>query len=287
MHRLVYKDIVANALAEDLGSGDWTTSSIFNGEEGKALIIAKEAGVLAGLPVAEEVFAQVDARLHFMTNYQDGSKINDGDCVAILEGPVAGILMGERTALNFLQRMSGIATATRAVVASVHGTGAKISDTRKTAPGLRLLDKYAVRVGGGVNHRFNLADMVLIKDNHISGAGSIGEAVARVRRHCGFPVKIEVETKTLEEVGEALACSVDIIMLDNMTTGRMAEAVSLIAGRALVEASGGISRERLPEVAATGVDIISLGYLTNSRAFLSGRIRCIIAALVGTPHSPL
>ncbi len=268
MHRLVYKDIVANALAEDLGSGDWTTSSIFTGEEGKAFIVAKEAGVLAGLPVAEEVYAQVDTRVHFRTNFQDGSKINGGDCVATLEGPVAGILMGERVALNFLQRMSGVATATRAAVESVHGTRAKITDTRKTAPGLRLLDKYAVRVGGGVNHRFNLADMVLIKDNHIRGAGSIREAVARVRRHCGFPVKIEVETETLDEVREAVACGVEIIMLDNMTTSRMAEAVSLIAGRALVEASGGISRERLPEVAATGVDLISLGYLTNSSRVL-------------------
>ncbi|MEW5920060.1 MAG: carboxylating nicotinate-nucleotide diphosphorylase [Bacillota bacterium] len=268
MHRLVYKDIVANALAEDLGSGDWTTSSIFTGEEGKAFIVAKEAGVLAGLPVAEEVFAQIDTRVHFMSNFQDGSKINDGDYVATLEGPVAGILMGERVALNFLQRMSGIATATRSAVESVHGAKAKITDTRKTAPGLRLLDKYAVRVGGGVNHRFNLADMVLIKDNHIRGAGSIREAVARVRRHCGFPVKIEVETKTLDEVREAVACGVEIIMLDNMTTNRMAEAVSLIAGRALVEASGGISGERLPEVAATGVDLISLGYLTNSNRVL-------------------
>lgn len=264
MHRLVYKDIVAKALAEDLGSGDRTTGSIFSNEEALAYILAKEAGVLAGMPVAEEVFAQVDMRLQFKQYFEDGSLIREGDRVAALEGPAAGILMGERTALNFLQRMSGIATATRTAVNSVHGTGVIISDTRKTAPGLRLLDKYAVRAGGGVNHRFNLGDMVLIKDNHISCAGSIREAVARVRRHCGFPLKIEVETKTLEEVGEALACGVEIIMLDNMTTEQMAAAVSLIAGRALVEASGGITSERLAEVAAAGVDIISLGYLTNS-----------------------
>jgi len=264
MHRLVYKDIVAKALTEDLGSGDRTTDSIFGNEEVQAYILAKEAGVLAGMPVAEEVFAQVDMRLQFMQYFQDGSLIREGDRIAAVKGPAAGILMGERTALNFLQRMSGIATATRTAVNSVHGTGVKISDTRKTAPGLRLLDKYAVRVGGGVNHRFNLADMVLIKDNHISGAGSIREAVARVRRHCGFPLKIEVETKTLEEVREALACGVEIIMLDNMTTEKMAAAVSLIAGRALVEASGCITGERLAEVAAAGVDIISLGYLTNN-----------------------
>lgn len=264
MHRLVYKDIVAKALAEDMGCGDLTTSSIFGEEEGKAIILAKEAGVLAGMPVAEEVFAQVDMKLQFKQYFQDGSLIHEGDCVAALEGRLAGILIGERTALNFLQRMSGIATATRAAVNSVQSAGVKISDTRKTVPGLRLLDKYAVRVGGGVNHRFNLGDMVLIKDNHISGAGSISAAVDRARRHCGFPVKIEVETKTLDEVSEALACRVEIIMLDNMTTGQMAAAVSMIAGRALVEASGGISGERLPEVAAAGVDVISLGYLTNS-----------------------
>ena len=264
MHRLVYKDIVAYALAEDLGSGDLTTDSIFSGEEGKAFIVAKEAGVLAGLPVAAEVFAQVDTMVHFITYFADGNKINDGDCVASLEGPVAAILRGERVALNFLQRISGIATATRAAVESVRGARAKITDTRKTAPGLRLLDKYAVRVGGGVNHRFNLGDMVLIKDNHINGAGSVSEAVARVRRRCGFTAKIEVEAETLDQVRDALACGVEIIMLDNMSTSRMAEAVVLIAGRALVEASGGISGERLPEVAAAGVDLISLGYLTNS-----------------------
>jgi len=264
LHRLIFRDIVANALAEDLGHGDLTTSSIFTDEKGEAFIVAKEAGVLAGLPVAEEVFAQVDGRICFRTTFRDGDRVAPGDRIAALEGPLAGILMGERVALNFLQRMCGIATATRAAADSIRGTRAKITDTRKTTPGLRLLEKYAVRVGGGVNHRFNLADMVLIKDNHIRGAGSIREAVARVRRHCGFPVKIEVEVETLEEVKEAVACGVEIIMLDNMSTAQMAEAVKLISGRALVEASGGISRERLYEVAATGVDLISLGYLTHS-----------------------
>lgn len=264
MHRLLYKDIVVNALAEDLGSGDWTTGSIFGVEEGEAVIVAKESGVLTGLAVAEEVFAQVNRQVSFLTDFQDGDMINTGDCAANLKGPVAGILMGERVALNFLQRLSGIATATRAAVEIIRCTRAKITDTRKTTPGLRVLEKYAVRIGGGVNHRFNLADMVLIKDNHIRGAGSISEAVARVRQHCGFPIKIEVETSTLGEVKEAVDCGVDIIMLDNMTTSLMAEAVSLIDGRALVEASGGISRERLSEVAAAGVDLISLGYLTNN-----------------------
>ena len=268
MHRLLYKDIVANALAEDLGSGDWTTGSIFGNEDGEAVIAAKESGILAGLSVAEEVFAQVNRQICFITDFQDGEMINIGDCAASLRGPVAAILMGERVALNFLQRMSGIATSTRAAVEIIRGSRAKITDTRKTTPGLRVLDKYAVRTGGGVNHRFSLADMVLIKDNHIRGAGSISKAVDRVRRHCGFPVKIEVETATLDEVKEAVDCGVDIIMLDNMTTGLMAEAVNLIAGRALVEASGGISRERLSEVASAGVDLISLGYLTNNSCAL-------------------
>lgn len=258
-----YKDIVAKALAEDLGQGDVTTGSIFAGEEGGALIVAKEAGILAGLPVAEEVFAQVDSRIRFRALSRDGERIRAGEQVALLEGPLSGILIGERVALNFLQRMSGIATATRAAVDRIAGTKAKITDTRKTTPGLRVLEKYAVRLGGGVNHRFSLGDLVLIKDNHIQGAGSIREAVARVRRRLSFPLKIEVEVETLEEVKEALDCGVDIIMLDNMATEQMAEAVRLIGGRALVEASGGITEERLLEVAAAGVDFISLGYLTN------------------------
>lgn len=268
MHPLQYRSIVANALAEDLGHGDCTTSSIFARETGQGLIVAKEAGVLAGLPVAEEVFAQVDRQISFIASFKDGDRIKAGDQIVLLEGPLGGILSGERVALNFLQRMSGIATATRAAVEKISGTKAKITDTRKTTPGLRLLEKYAVRVGGGVNHRFSLADLVLIKDNHIRGAGSIREAVARVRRHYRFPLKIEVETETLEEVKEALDCGVDIIMLDNMTIEQMAGAVRLIGGRALVEASGGITSERLREVADCGVDLISLGYLTNRSASL-------------------
>jgi len=264
LHRLLYKDLVARALAEDLGFGDVTTGSIFGPEEGEAVIVAKGKGVLAGLMVAEEVFAQIDGQIKFLNFFQDGEMVNPGDRVAGLKGPVSGILMGERVALNFLQRMSGIATATREAVESISHTGAKITDTRKTSPGLRILEKYAVRIGGGVNHRFNLADMVLIKDNHIKGAGSISEAVARVRQNCGFPVKIEVEAATLEHVREALVCGVDIIMLDNMTTDQMAEAVKLVAGKVQVEASGGITKERLAEVASTGVDLISLGYLTTA-----------------------
>ncbi len=266
MHRLSYEELVYRALLEDLGPGDRTTGSIFTNEQGTAFLEARQEGVIAGLDVAREVFRQVDGEIIFApaAEVMDGYRAAPGDLLVRLSGPTAGILSGERVALNFLQRMSGIATKTRAAVDAVQGTGVRITDTRKTVPGLRVLDKYAVRVGGGENHRFNLSDMVLIKDNHIKGAGSITEAVNRVRRQCGFPVKIEVEVTNLQEVREALSSSVDVIMLDNMESTDMTAAVSLIAGRALVEASGGITAGRLLEVAKTGVDYISLGYLTNS-----------------------
>ncbi len=267
MDRLQYSHIVAAALAEDLGFGDVTTDSILRDETGCAEIVARENGVLAGMPVVVEVFLQIEPALTFTCLYRDGESFNRGDVLARIEGPVASILKGERVALNFLQRLSGIATKTRAAVEMVAGTKAVIIDTRKTTPGLRVLEKYAVRMGGGRNHRFNLSDLVLIKDNHIRAAGSISEAVARIRRHAGFPHKIEVEASTLKQVKEALACGVEVIMLDNMTTAEMCAAVNLVAGRALLEASGGINAERLHEVAATGVDLISMGTLTHgSRA---------------------
>jgi nicotinate-nucleotide pyrophosphorylase (carboxylating) len=261
---LQYSSIVAAALKEDIGFGDLTTGFIFGSETGKAEIVAREPGVVAGLNVAAEVFAQVDESINFTNRYNDGDTYAAGDVLASLHGPVAGILTGERTALNFLQRLSGIATATRTAVDAVSGTNARILDTRKTTPGLRLLEKYAVRAGGGENHRYNLSDLVLIKDNHIRGAGSITQAVSRVRQHCRFAAKIEVEAATLKDVEEALACGVEIIMLDNMNTGQMVEAVRLVAGRALVEASGAIRQDQLFGVAATGVDYISLGCLTHS-----------------------
>ncbi len=264
MHPLQFRSIVSTALAEDLSLGDRTSDSIFDGERASAVIETREAGVVSGLPVVAEVFFQLDKGLDFTANFKDGDEMHPGDCLARLEGPVASILKGERTALNFLQRMSGIATATRSAVEKVRGTRAKIVDTRKTTPGLRILEKYAVRMGGGENHRFNLGDMVLIKDNHIKGAGSISAAVARVREKCSFPVKVEVEAAAIEDVLEALACRVDVIMLDNMTTALMAEAVKLVGGRTLVEASGGVTEGRLREIAATGVDLISVGYLTHS-----------------------
>ncbi len=264
LHPLLYRKIVAAALKEDLGFGDLTTETIFSKEKGEAEIVARESGVVAGLPVAAEVFTQVDAEISFCAELSDGDRIEPGAILARLQGPVAGILTGERVALNFLQRLSGIATATRNAVDIVDSAGVKILDTRKTTPGLRVLEKYAVRVGGGENHRFNLSDLVLIKDNHIRGAGSISDAVTRVRSRSNFAVKIEVEAATLQDVQEALACGVEIIMLDNMELSQMVEAVSQISGRALVEASGAILQGQLYNVASTGVDFISLGYLTHS-----------------------
>jgi len=279
---LLIKEIVERALQEDLYSGDITTESIFGKTQGdngvtdtrkipevqeerwaEGIIAAREKGIMAGLPVVEEVFARVDARVVLHKKLSEGEVFHEGDALARIEGPIAGILSGERVALNFLQRLCGIATETRQAVEIIKGSTARITDTRKTTPGLRRLEKYAVRVGGGENHRLNLSDMVLIKDNHIRGAGSIGEAVSRAREHTGFPVKIEVETTDLEEVREALAYGADIIMLDNMSLSMMSEAVNLIKKRALVEASGGITGENLASVAATGVDLISLGYLTH------------------------
>ncbi len=264
MHRLLYKGIVAAALAEDLWSGDRTTDSILLYESGEAEIVAKDEGILAGVAVAKEVFAQIDERILFHAAMRDGDPLRQGDRLVLLQGPLAGILTGERVALNFLQHMSGISTATSRAVENIRGTGARIVDTRKTTPGLRVLEKYAVRIGGGENHRLSLSDMILIKDNHIRCAGSITEAVARVRRQCSFTVKIEVETTTLTEVHEALMSGVEVIMLDNMTPEMMLEAVRLIAGRALVEASGGITPDRIKDVASTGVDLLSLGYLTHN-----------------------
>lgn len=264
MHRSLFRDIVSRALAEDLGSGDRTTDSIFTDEQGQARILVREPGIAAGLPIAEAVFLQVDPGLRFEALVGDGTEFAPGDCLATVSGRVSGILQGERVALNFLQRLCAIATATRRAVTAVSGTRARITDTRKTTPGLRVLEKYAVRVGGGENHRFNLSDMVLIKDNHIRGAGSIREAVDRIRARTGFALKIEIEAATLDDACAAIECGVDVIMLDNMSPAEMARTVGLVAGRALVEASGGISEQDLGRVAATGVDLISLGYLTHS-----------------------
>jgi nicotinate-nucleotide pyrophosphorylase (carboxylating) len=257
--------IIENALAEDIHTGDITTLSIIKDRhEIRARLIAKEPMVLAGIGAAARVYHLLDQRVLFTPLFKDGDEIGSGETIAELLGDASVLLQGERVALNILQRMCGVATLTARYVAQVRGTAARIVDTRKTAPGLRSLDKYAVRAGGGFNHRFGLYDGVLIKENHITAAGGITVAVARARENIPHLMKIEVETETMAQVAEALACGADIIMLDNMDTAAMREAVEMIAGRALVEASGGVNLETVRAIAETGVNIISVGALTHS-----------------------
>ena len=257
--------LITQALLEDIHTGDITTLAVVGeGSESHARLIAKEPMVLAGIQVAERVFYLVDSTIRFNPCFGDGSRIAGGDLLAGIDGKAASLLQGERVALNLLQRMCGVATLTARYVDAVQGTSARIVDTRKTTPGLRMLEKYAVRVGGGINHRTGLYDGVLIKENHIAAAGGISEAIRRARAYIPHTLKIEVETETLDQVIEAVAAGAEIIMLDNMTPAAMREAVGIIGGRALVEASGGVNLESVKEIAETGVNIISVGALTHS-----------------------
>lgn len=257
--------IIAQGLEEDLGTGDLTSNSIIPPEAAtKAIIHAKEVGVVAGIQVARRVFTSLDPGISFFPRVKDGQQVEKGTILAEVEGKARVILMGERLALNLLQRLSGIATRTASLVSLVGDKNTRIVDTRKTTPGLRILEKYAVRVGGGHNHRFGLYDAVMIKDNHIKVAGGIAQAVELARKNNPHTVKIEVEVEDLAGVEAALAVKADIIMLDNMNIESMKKAVDLIAGRTLVEASGNMTEERIPEVVQTGVDIISVGALTHS-----------------------
>jgi nicotinate-nucleotide pyrophosphorylase (carboxylating) len=257
--------VIRGALGEDLGDGDITTEATIPAE---ALLsgrfLAKEAGVIAGLAVAEMTFAVLDSRVQMAACVQDGERVDRNTVIATVGGPCRALLSGERTALNFLQRMSGIASLTRRFVEAVRPSSAIILDTRKTAPGLRLLDKLAVQLGGGQNHRFGLYDMVLIKDNHIAAVGGISAAVGRVRAQDPLGRPIEVEVRTLAELQEALDLHVDRIMLDNMSAADMQAAVRVTAGRVPLEASGNVTLETVRAVAATGVDYISVGALTHS-----------------------
>lgn len=257
--------LIGLALREDIGDGDITTSSIIQSPaHAAARLIAQQRLVLAGLDIVQRVFEKLDPAVTVCTNRNDGEAVSQDDVVLEVEGAVAALLAGERIALNFIQRLSGIATLTESFVARVRSYPVKICDTRKTTPGWRALEKYAVKMGGGTNHRIGLFDAVLIKDNHIKAAGSIEEAVRRVKATLpsGFP--IEVETRTLAEVREALASGANTIMLDNLSTPMMREAVKLIDKRALIEASGNVRLETVEEIAATGVDFISVGALTHS-----------------------
>jgi nicotinate-nucleotide pyrophosphorylase (carboxylating) len=258
--------LIRSFLAEDIGRGDLTSESIFGPDEmGRARIVAREPFVVAGCEaVAAEVFWVQNPTIVVTDLVADGTRVEAGDLLFTVAGPVVDLLKAERLALNLLQRLSGIATLTARFVEQVQSCPVRITDTRKTTPGLRLLEKYAVQVGGGYNHRFSLADGILVKDNHIEACGSIARAVTLLRRKIPHTLRIEVEAETLEQVRECLACGVDIIMLDNMDPAAMQEAVRLIDHRALVEASGGVTLESVAAVAGSGVDIVSIGALTHS-----------------------
>ncbi|KXS45631.1 MULTISPECIES: carboxylating nicotinate-nucleotide diphosphorylase [unclassified Candidatus Frackibacter] len=258
-------EIIDNAINEDIWTGDITTEAVVNEDcMGEGILLAKESGVIAGLEVAKLVFQSIDNEIKFQSLAAEGDYVKSGTEIAQVRGKAKSILTAERLALNFLQRMSGIATKTAKYEELVGDYDVRIVDTRKTTPGLRILEKYAVQVGGGDNHRLGLYDAVMIKDNHISAAGGIKEAVEKARTNVPHTMKIEVETESLDEVKEAVAVNADIIMLDNMSTGLMKEAVELVDNQTIVEASGGITAATIKEVAATGVDVISLGTLTHT-----------------------
>ena len=258
-------DLIKNAIKEDINYIDVATDYLLDEDEvSEAVFVAKAEGVLCGIDAAMRVFQLLDNSFTCVIHKKDGDVIKNGDLIAELKGKTVKLLKGERTALNLIQHMSGIATLTNECVKETVGTPATIADTRKTLPGLRSLQKYAVTCGGGRNHRYNLSDCAMLKDNHIDAKGGITPAVKALREKIGHTVKIEVETRTLDEVREALAAGADIIMLDNMSNETMAEAVKIVDGKALLEASGNLTKERLRSVAQLGVDILSIGALTHS-----------------------
>jgi nicotinate-nucleotide pyrophosphorylase (carboxylating) len=265
LDRLLVEPIVRAALAEDIGSGDITTRcTVPAGLSASAVFLVKADGVVCGLDIAALAMELVDPAVQFESLVGDGERVKAGNIVARVSGDARSLLTAERVALNFLQRLSGIASLTRRFVDAVSGTEARIVDTRKTTPGLRVLEKFAVRCGGGTNHRFGLADGILIKDNHLAAGGGVGACIRAARQHAPHSLRVEVECKNLLQVREAVECGADIILLDNMTGDQLREAVMQIAGRALSEASGGVNLATVAEIAATGVDIISVGALTHS-----------------------
>ena len=258
-------DLIKSAIKEDINYIDTTADLVIpQDQRGNAYFVAKASGVLCGIDAAMRVFRLLDESFECTVHFHDGDKLSKGDVICEFSGNMRCLLKGERTALNLIQHMSGIATETARCVEIVKGTNAAITDTRKTLPGLRAIQKYAVTVGGGKNNRYNLSDGAMLKDNHIDACGSIADAVSSLRSKLGHMVKIEVETRDLDEVKQALASGADIIMLDNMDCPTMKKAVELVGGKALLEASGGITHDTLREVAETGVDIISIGALTHS-----------------------
>ena len=261
-------DYLLDALKEDITSEDVSTNSILRAKTlGSANLICKEDGVICGLDVFKRVFNLL-GDIEFITTYKDGDKVRNGDVIGTLTGDMRAILSGERTALNYLCRMSGISTLTNSLVVALEGSNTKLLDTRKTTPNMRVFEKYAVKVGGGLNHRYNLSDGVLLKDNHIGAAGGITNAIKMARKYAPFVRKIEVEVESLDMVQEALDAGADIIMLDNMDNKTMSEAVKLIGGKALTECSGNVTLDRLKDIAKTGVDFVSCGALTHSAPIL-------------------
>lgn len=258
-------NIINTALAEDINYMDVTTDNLLSPEHtSSAYYIAKDSGVLCGIDIAKRVFELAGGNVEFETLIHDGEKVQKGDIIAKMKGSTVTLLKGERTALNILQHLSGIATATNKCAELIAGTNASVTDTRKTLPGLRAMQKYAVTVGGGKNHRFNLSDGAMLKDNHIDAYGGITQAVMALRKKIGHMVKIEVEVRNLDELREALAVGCEVIMLDNMNCDEMKKAVEINNGKALLEASGNVTSENIRNIAETGVDIISLGALTHS-----------------------
>ena len=270
-------NLIDLAFTEDIGEGDHTTlCSIPENAIGKASLVIKEAGILAGVDVAIKVFHKLNSQLKIDVLIKDGSSVNPGDIVFTVEGKVQSILQAERIMLNIMQRMSGVATATNRYVALIAGTGAKVLDTRKTTPNMRPFEKYAVKVGGGTNHRYNLSDGVLIKDNHIGAAGSITNAIKLCKEYAPFVRKIEVEVENLEMLKEALEAGADIIMLDNMDNDTMRKAVLMVDGKAETECSGNVVKERLKEIAEIGVDFVSCGALTHSAPIMDLSLKNLV-----------
>ncbi|MCZ7480681.1 MULTISPECIES: carboxylating nicotinate-nucleotide diphosphorylase [Rhizobium/Agrobacterium group] len=268
--RLIIEPLVRNALLEDLGlAGDITSAAVIPADHRSVVVMAaREPGVIAGLDAAELAFQLVDPAIILKRHVEDGATVAPGDIIATIEGPSRGLLTAERTALNFLGHLSGIASVTAKIAASISGTKASIACTRKTTPGLRALEKYAVRAGGGMNHRFALYDAVLIKDNHIAVAGGVRAAIRSAKQSVGHLVKIEVEVDTLAQLREVMDEGVDAVLLDNMTPEQLREAVAIVAGRAITEASGRINPQTAAAIAASGIDLISVGWLTHSAPVL-------------------
>lgn len=271
-------DYLLNTLKEDITYEDVSANAVMpEDKQGRADLICKQDGIICGLDVFRRVFELLDPTSWFECNYKDGDRVSKGDLIGVIYGDVKAILSGERTALNYLQRMSGIATITREYVDELSGCSATLLDTRKTTPNMRPFEKYAVKVGGATNHRYNLSDGVLLKDNHIGAAGSVTRAIEMAKEYAPFVRKIEIETETLDQVKEAVEAGADIIMLDNMDNDTMKKAVELIAGRAQTECSGNVTKERLREIAELGVDYISCGALTHSAPIMDVSLKNLVA----------